>query len=111
MRVPRQQASPSTKQQPTIDDAGALNQSEISMRDIVFAVNHNKEEEEEEEDEDEGYRRIEPLLREFEQVCDMARIAMPLSHLLSKKTFLSKEAVSAAYGEDFVNRHYKNKER
>ena len=108
MRVPRQQISPSAKQQQGVDDASVLNQSDISgSRDISFAESNNDDDEEE----DEGYQRIEPLLREFEQVCDMARIAMPLSHLLSKKTFLSTDAVSAAYGEDFVNHHYRIKER
>ena len=109
VRVPRQQGSSSARKQQAVDDTDLLNQSDISIRDFVFAMNNNNnDEKEEEDDEDEGYRRIEPLLREFEQVCDMARIAMPLSHLLSKKTFLSVEAVSAAYGEDFVNQHYRN---
>ena len=113
VRVPRQQGSSSARKQQAVDDTDLLNQSDISIRDFVFAMNNNnndekEEEDDEDEDEDEGYRRIEPLLREFEQVCDMARIAMPLSHLLSKKTFLSVEAVSAAYGEDFVNQHYRN---
>ena len=55
---------------------------------------------------DEGVKRIFPRMKAFEVVCDAARIKFPVDHILSGQTELSKEAVTYAFGPDFVAKHH-----
>jgi hypothetical protein len=50
--------------------------------------------------------RIYPRMKAFEQVCDKARIRFPVDHILAKRTELSQEAVTYAFGPDFVAKHH-----
>ena len=45
-------------------------------------------------------------LKEFEAVCDRATIRFPVDHIQSAKTELSAEAVTYAFGPDFVAKHH-----
>ena len=55
---------------------------------------------------DDGVARIYPRMKAFEQVCDKARIKFPVDHILANKTELSQEAVTYAFGPDFVDKHH-----
>ena len=55
---------------------------------------------------DEGVARIYPRMKAFELVCDKARIRFPIDHILASRTELSKEAVTYAFGPDFVAKHH-----
>ncbi len=55
---------------------------------------------------DEGVARIYPRMKAFELVCDKARIKFPVDHILVGKTELSQEAVTYAFGPDFVAKHH-----
>ena len=55
---------------------------------------------------DEGVARIYPRMKAFETVCDKARIKFPIDHILASKTELSQEAVTYAFGPDFVAKHH-----
>ncbi len=59
---------------------------------------------------DEGFLRISPLLRRFESLCDLARVRLPLDHVVARKTELSVGAVAAHFGPDFVARYYVDKQ-
>ncbi len=58
---------------------------------------------------DEGFVRISPLLRRFESLCDLARIRLPLDHVVARQTELSAGAAAAHFGPDFVARYYVDK--
>jgi hypothetical protein len=47
-----------------------------------------------------------PRLKEFERVCDEARIRFPIDHLVGGRTELTVEAVRAAFGSEFAERYY-----
>ena len=55
---------------------------------------------------DEGVARIYPRMKAFEGVCDKARIRFPVDHILARRTELSQEAVTYAFGPDFVAKHH-----
>lgn len=50
--------------------------------------------------------RIYPRLKQFERVCDAARIRFPVDHVISRKTQLSVQHVLTTFGPDFVARHH-----
>jgi hypothetical protein len=55
---------------------------------------------------DEGVGRIFPLLKEFERVCDLAQVRFPMEHLRGRRKELTQEAVTYAFGPEFVQRYY-----
>ena len=55
---------------------------------------------------DEGVIRIYPRMKAFEKVCDDARIKFPVDHLIAHQTELSEEAVTYAFGPDFLAKHH-----
>ena len=55
---------------------------------------------------DDGVKRIFPRMKEFEKTCDLAKIRFPIDHLIAKRTELSQEAVTYAFGPEFVAKHH-----
>jgi hypothetical protein len=55
---------------------------------------------------DPGVIELFPKLKEFESVCDRAKIRFPVDHIEAGWTELSEDAVTYAFGPDFVALHH-----
>ena len=69
-------------------------------------VNHLSTSELDEIKNDEGVKEVFSAMKAFEAICDRAKIKFPVDHLEKGWTELNEEAITYAFGPDFVGLHH-----
>jgi len=52
-----------------------------------------------------GVVRMYPLLKQLERICDESKIRFPVDHIGGRKSELSVEAITFAFGPNFAEKH------